>query len=68
MAYCVVTEYGKFCPLPSTYQPRCLDGYNTQGENIADNGGILQKHLNELCTLSFYLLSYLIRDAFYAYF
>uniref|UniRef100_F1KQT8 Neprilysin-1 n=1 Tax=Ascaris suum TaxID=6253 RepID=F1KQT8_ASCSU len=40
MAYCVVTEYGKFCPLPSTYQPRCLDGYNTQGENIADNGGM----------------------------
>ncbi|KHN81628.1 Neprilysin-2 [Toxocara canis] len=40
MAYCVITEYGRFCPLPETYQPQCLDGYNTQGENIADNGGI----------------------------
>ncbi|VDK47668.1 unnamed protein product [Anisakis simplex] len=40
MADCVVTEYGNFCPLPNDYHPRCLDGHNTQGENIADNGGI----------------------------
>ncbi|KAH7714694.1 zinc metallopeptidase 2 MEP2 [Aphelenchoides avenae] len=41
MASCVVKEYGSFCPLDATkYTPNCLNGQNTQGENIADNGGI----------------------------
>ncbi|VDK17426.1 unnamed protein product [Anisakis simplex] len=39
MAQCVVDEYNGFCPFPSG-RPKCLDGSNTQGENIADNGGI----------------------------
>ncbi|GMR61677.1 hypothetical protein PMAYCL1PPCAC_31872 [Pristionchus mayeri] len=36
MAQCVIDEYSSFCPFPSV----CLNGVNTQGENIADNGGI----------------------------
>ncbi|KAH7696423.1 zinc metallopeptidase 2 MEP2 [Aphelenchoides avenae] len=41
MADCVVKEYGSFCPLDAAkYTPNCLNGQNTQGENIADNGGI----------------------------
>ncbi|KAI1730222.1 peptidase family m13 domain-containing protein [Ditylenchus destructor] len=41
MADCVVKEYNKFCPLNGNiYQPSCVNGDNTQGENIADNGGI----------------------------
>uniref|UniRef100_A0A915EQK0 Uncharacterized protein n=1 Tax=Ditylenchus dipsaci TaxID=166011 RepID=A0A915EQK0_9BILA len=41
MANCIVQEYNGFCPLdPDEYQPNCLNGFNTQGENIADNGGI----------------------------
>jgi putative endopeptidase len=40
MAGCVVKEYGSFCPLDAAqYTPNCLNGANTQGENIADNGG-----------------------------
>ncbi|MFH4979960.1 hypothetical protein AB6A40_006669 [Gnathostoma spinigerum] len=40
MAKCVIDEY-KFCPLEDTaYKPSCVDGVQTQGENIADNGGI----------------------------
>uniref|UniRef100_A0A1I7ZNT4 Neprilysin n=1 Tax=Steinernema glaseri TaxID=37863 RepID=A0A1I7ZNT4_9BILA len=41
MAGCVVQQYDKFCPLKDTaYNPKCLSGTQTQGENIADNGGI----------------------------
>ncbi|CAD5214453.1 unnamed protein product [Bursaphelenchus xylophilus] len=36
MADCVVDEYKKFC-YPDG---QCVDGSHTQGENIADNGGI----------------------------
>ncbi|GMS99360.1 hypothetical protein PENTCL1PPCAC_21535 [Pristionchus entomophagus] len=40
MAKCVVDEYNKFCPLPDDKSPHCTNGVQTQGENIADNGGI----------------------------
>ncbi|GMR52156.1 hypothetical protein PMAYCL1PPCAC_22351, partial [Pristionchus mayeri] len=38
MAQCVVDEYSSFCPLGDGYP--CVNGEQTQGENIADNGGI----------------------------
>lgn len=39
-AQCIINEYHEFCPLnPAQYNPNCLNGENTQGENIADNGG-----------------------------
>lgn len=37
MAQCVVDEYSSFCPLGKGLP--CVDGAQTQGENIADNGG-----------------------------
>ncbi|KAK5979500.1 neprilysin [Trichostrongylus colubriformis] len=42
MADCVVQEYNNFCPLNKTVYgtAACVDGAQTQGENIADNGGI----------------------------
>ncbi|GMS99023.1 hypothetical protein PENTCL1PPCAC_21198, partial [Pristionchus entomophagus] len=38
MAQCVVNEYSQFCPLGNGMP--CIDGEQTQGENIADNGGL----------------------------
>jgi len=41
MAQCVIDEYSGFKVLdPAKYNPYTLNGENTQGENIADNGGI----------------------------
>ena len=42
MADCVIREYSGFCPLnASQYTPNCVNGALTQGENIADNGGLI---------------------------
>lgn len=41
MAKCVVDEYSSFCyPNVAGQGELCINGVNTQGENIADNGGI----------------------------
>jgi len=39
MAQCVVDEYSGFC-----YPQACVSGVNTQGENIADNGGLIASY------------------------
>lgn len=39
MAQCIIDEYNGFCPITEGNRPLCLNGINTQGENIADNGG-----------------------------
>lgn len=40
MAQCVVSEYGGFCRNFTSTGRICVNGVDTQGENIADNGGI----------------------------
>ncbi|VDM70352.1 unnamed protein product, partial [Strongylus vulgaris] len=42
MANCVVDQFNHFCPLNEKNFDRtvCIDGAMTQGENIADSGGI----------------------------
>ena len=47
LASCVINEYNGFCPLPANYTPNCINGAQTQGENIADNGGELLFHCNK---------------------
>uniref|UniRef100_A0A183CN67 Peptidase_M13 domain-containing protein n=1 Tax=Globodera pallida TaxID=36090 RepID=A0A183CN67_GLOPA len=55
MADCVVDEFGAFCPLNGTeLSPTCIDGSATQGENIADSGGIEAAFRAFRNSLSFY--------------
>lgn len=39
-ANCYVEQYGSYCPANLPNSNACVDGTNTLGENIADNGGI----------------------------
>ncbi|CDW59314.1 neprilysin 2 [Trichuris trichiura] len=36
---CIIKQYSDFC-YPHIHENVCLDGYHTQGENIADNAGV----------------------------
>uniref|UniRef100_A0A5S6QI76 Peptidase M13 C-terminal domain-containing protein n=1 Tax=Trichuris muris TaxID=70415 RepID=A0A5S6QI76_TRIMR len=36
---CIIKQYSNFC-YPHLQNNTCLNGYHTQGENIADNGGL----------------------------
>uniref|UniRef100_A0A914W6V0 Endothelin-converting enzyme 1 n=1 Tax=Plectus sambesii TaxID=2011161 RepID=A0A914W6V0_9BILA len=40
LANCIINEYNGFYPLLECYTPNYTIGSQTQGENIADNGGI----------------------------
>lgn len=42
MTSCVINEYSGFCPLDKNVYgaAACLDGVETAGENVADNGGL----------------------------
>jgi predicted metalloendopeptidase len=44
MAQCIINEYSNFC-FPSLPPPNCVSGVRTQGENIADNGGIKSAYI-----------------------
>ena len=45
MGNCVVNEYNNFCFNFTEYNtPQCINGARTEGENIADNGGIREAY------------------------